>query len=259
MSGTITDEFRKDAARYSLLTGEPMEEIAEWLGVRPNTLEKWRRKFESSTEEDADGDEQSPESADEIADLKKNLLADRFDREILQPYAESLGRLEALRIPFGTPSAADIGNLVNAYATSEELASDIGRLTRLVSSFDEKVENIEGMGDGASRSAMFDAVIELTRTGWSMRGAEPVIEVVSQQSSAPWGRFTVQLDIPPQEKEEEREKIKQRFRVLRPVPELINSVVAPALMNEGIIETEGVEEPSSSESNPPETGGVENE
>lgn len=89
--GTYPQEFREEAVRYWLSSGQTLAAVVADLGLTPETLRSWRRQMESSTESaptspstTQTGSATELALAREIGQLKKELEAMTRQRDILK-------------------------------------------------------------------------------------------------------------------------------------------------------------------------------
>lgn len=93
--GTYPQEFREEAVRYWLSSGQTLAAVVSDLGLTPETLRSWRRQMEvaasqTSSETLAIGGSTSPGTTHELAlarevgQLKKELEAMTSQRDILK-------------------------------------------------------------------------------------------------------------------------------------------------------------------------------
>jgi transposase len=86
-------EFREEAVRYWLSSGQTLAAVSADLGLTPDCLRSWRRQMEStSTQQTADADAAVPSTATakelalarEIGELRRELEAMTRQRDILK-------------------------------------------------------------------------------------------------------------------------------------------------------------------------------
>lgn len=93
--GVYPQEFREEAVRYWLSSGQTLAAVVSDLGLTPETLRSWRRQMEAATsrtpsETSSIGGATSPDTTQELAlarevgQLKKELEAMTRQRDILK-------------------------------------------------------------------------------------------------------------------------------------------------------------------------------
>jgi len=92
--GTYPPEFREEAVRYWLSSGETLKQVASDLGVSPECLRLWRRQIDSigqeTTTAETEASTQSPSNngelalAREVGQLRRELEAMTRQRDILK-------------------------------------------------------------------------------------------------------------------------------------------------------------------------------
>ena len=92
--GTYPPEFREEAVRYWLSSGQTLKQVASDLGVSPECLRLWRRQIDSPDQETAiDGAQASTQTqgnngdlalAREVGQLRRELEAMTRQRDILK-------------------------------------------------------------------------------------------------------------------------------------------------------------------------------
>jgi len=94
---TYTDEFRRDAVDLYINSGKPISEISAGLGIAPQTLRDWKRKFlggsggAASAAGTAGTGASAEELAGEIRKLHKELEHVSRQRDILKKAVAILG------------------------------------------------------------------------------------------------------------------------------------------------------------------------
>ncbi|AFV96781.1 hypothetical protein B649_08395 [Candidatus Sulfuricurvum sp. RIFRC-1] len=87
MPPRYTDEFKEEAAKQVINNNYPIKEVADRLGVHPDSLKKWVSQYKSPKEF---GQQQA--SNDEIRRLKSELKRVTEERDILKKAAAYFAR-----------------------------------------------------------------------------------------------------------------------------------------------------------------------
>ena len=81
---TYTREFKREAARLAEESDRRVDELADELGVHPNTLYKWRRQFVKDGEDAFPGHGKQTPVDEEIRRLRRELALVKEERDILK-------------------------------------------------------------------------------------------------------------------------------------------------------------------------------
>ena len=84
---TYTREFKVEAVRLALNSGEPIYKIAGELGVHPNTLHAWIAELQSDPTSAFPGKGRQKPEADEIERLRREIERLRQELEFLKKTA----------------------------------------------------------------------------------------------------------------------------------------------------------------------------
>ena len=79
-----TREFKIEAVQLSEESGRPIIDVANDLGIHPNTLYKWRRALVEDEEEAFPGHGKMKASEEEVRRLRRDLSRAREERDILK-------------------------------------------------------------------------------------------------------------------------------------------------------------------------------
>jgi transposase len=81
---TYTREFKIEAVQLSEESDKPIIDVANDLGVHPNTLYKWRKQLLEDGEEAFPGHGKMKASDEEVRRLRRELARAREERDILK-------------------------------------------------------------------------------------------------------------------------------------------------------------------------------
>lgn len=87
MAGTrkrYTREFKVEAIRRVIEDGQPQKQVADDLGVSPNTLSSWKRKYLDDPTHAFPGNGNQKSDDAEVAELRKELAKARQEIEFLK-------------------------------------------------------------------------------------------------------------------------------------------------------------------------------
>lgn len=73
----FSEEFKREAVRLAFTGDRPVAEVARELDVRPDMLQRWRRRF-------SDQELKPSVSEREVAELRRELRLVREERDILK-------------------------------------------------------------------------------------------------------------------------------------------------------------------------------
>lgn len=79
-----TRAFKQEAARLAEESDRPVEELADELGIHPNTLYKWRRQFLEDGEDAFPGHGKLTAADEELRRLRRELARVKEERDILK-------------------------------------------------------------------------------------------------------------------------------------------------------------------------------
>lgn len=79
-----TKDFKIEAVRLAEESDVPMFDVAQELGVHPNTLYKWRREYLADGGEAFPGHGKLKAGDDEVRQLRRELARVREERDILK-------------------------------------------------------------------------------------------------------------------------------------------------------------------------------
>lgn len=80
--GTYPPEFREEAVRYWLSSGQTLNAVSSDLGLTPESLRMWRKQMETTTP--AEGASSELALAREVGQLRRELEAMTRQRDILK-------------------------------------------------------------------------------------------------------------------------------------------------------------------------------
>lgn len=79
-----TREFKIEAVQLSKESDKPIIDVANDLGIHPNTLYKWRKQLLEDGEEAFPGHGKMKASDEEVRQLRRELARTREERDILK-------------------------------------------------------------------------------------------------------------------------------------------------------------------------------
>lgn len=79
-----TREFKIEAVQLSEESDKPIIDVANDLGIHPNTLYKWRKQLLEDGEEAFPGHGKMKASDEEVRQLRRELARTREERDILK-------------------------------------------------------------------------------------------------------------------------------------------------------------------------------
>lgn len=83
----FTPEFKREAVRVASKPGLSNAQAARDLGLHPNVLKAWRKKFKSGKWEEADGADLKSAQAKELERLRRENAELKMERDILKKAA----------------------------------------------------------------------------------------------------------------------------------------------------------------------------
>jgi len=79
-----TAEFKREAVRQSRTPGVGITRVARELGIHPNSLRDWGKKFDAGTWETKEGAELKSMQSRELERVKRELAKVTMERDILK-------------------------------------------------------------------------------------------------------------------------------------------------------------------------------